>query len=230
MTPLLSFIRMDILLLHRNRLFYVGLLAAVIYTAIFFLFSRFNADLSWLLVLLLFNDPLMTGYLFAGVFWLFDQSQNTMSVIKILPVRGELYLLSKNIVLSGFALLLSLVMAIAMKGVHFNVIHLTAGVLLSTFMLSSMGFIMVSAAGSFNLFLMYSVPLFIITSLPFLQFAGIGSDYIYVFIPVWGGIGLVRASMEEISALKLLLYYLHAAACAAASWHLLIRKKGVTGQ
>ncbi|GMU87076.1 MAG: hypothetical protein AMXMBFR48_23170 [Ignavibacteriales bacterium] len=227
MKPLISFLLMDIRLLHRNRLFYVGFIAALLYIGVFFLLSGSRDDFNWLLVILLFNDPLVTGYLFTGVLWLYDNSQNTMSVIRVLPVRPEMYYLSKIIVLSIYALLLSLVMIIAMHGLRFNVLHLSAGVLISAFMLSSWGFLIVSSAGSFNLFLMYSVPLFIITAIPFLQFAGIGNDYIYACIPVWGGIGVVRASLEGVPLLQLVIYYIHGAACSAASWYLLVRKPEV---
>lgn len=227
MKPLISFLRLDIILLHRNRLFYLGILSALIYIGIFFLFKGTSENLNWLLVLLLFNDPLITGFLFGGVLWLFDRNQNTMSVIRLLPVNEELYFVSKILVLAVYAFLLSVVMASAMYGFSFNWFHLAAGVFMSSAMLTAAGFIIVSSAGSFNMFLLYSVPFFILTGFPFLQFAGVGGSFTYILIPTWGGVGILRASVEAVPVNLLTAYYLHCMVSTAAGLYILRRKKGV---
>ncbi|MDX5321229.1 MAG: hypothetical protein LPK45_08940, partial [Bacteroidota bacterium] len=62
----LKLLKWDLLQLHRNNLIVLALLVAAMYLGLFKLLEPLG-DLRSLLVLLVFNDPVVTGLLFAGV-------------------------------------------------------------------------------------------------------------------------------------------------------------------
>jgi len=222
MTWLITLIRWDIIFLHRNNLFSTAGAVALMYTGIFHLVKELG-NVPFVSVLLIFNDPVVTGYLFAGVLWLFDKNQNTMQAVSVLPIPLSLYLLSKVIVLSFLAVIVSFVIGVATRGLHFNPFHVFFSVLLSTTIFSLIGFSIASISRSFNQFLMYSLPFFLFTAVPFLLLFDIGNILYYVPIPSTGGIEILHGAFVEKNTGLLVYSYIHLCAWTIICWMLTVR-------
>jgi fluoroquinolone transport system permease protein len=216
------FIRWDSVLLFRNRLFHVALAVAAIYTGIFFLLKPLGS-LTKVLVILIFNDPVVTGFIFGGVIWLFDKNQHTLQAISVLPVNRRLYLLSKILILSLLAVFVSLVMALATVGMNFNVLHLVISVFLSSFIFSSTGFTLAAISRGFNGFLMYSIPFFIISAVPLLYMFGIGDIMYYIPFPTTGCIEVLRASFIPLNAWYVLIMYCQMIVWSVIAWRMAVK-------
>lgn len=217
MTYFWQLLKWDVILLNRNRLFLLAALVAGIYIALFYLLKPLG-NLTNILIILIFNDPVITGYLFASVLLLFDKNQHTLQAISVLPLPFQTYLLSKAVLLSLLATGISFIMAFATKGADFNLFHLLAAAFLSAFMFSLAGFAVGAFTRNFNQLLVYSVPFFVLTGLPFLSLFGFGELVHYFIIPSAGGIGVLQAAFEEKSFGHLFLMYGHLLLWTAISW------------
>src|SRR5690606_14210742 len=129
----------------------------------------------------------------AGILWLFDKNQHTIQVIAVLPIKPAYYLLSKIIVLSILATILSFILTIAARGLIFNGFYLFISVFLSAFMFSCLGLSIGALTRNFNQFLLYAIPILILTGLPFASLFGVGKSWYYLPLPSAGGIELLRS-------------------------------------
>ncbi|GAA4453755.1 hypothetical protein GCM10023189_19280 [Nibrella saemangeumensis] len=222
MNAILNLMRWDIILLNRNRLFVIAAIVTLMYVGLFYLFSPLG-DLTILLVILIYNDPVVTGYLFAGVLWLFDRNQHTLQALSVLPLPLKSYLLAKTLVLSLLATLLSFIMTIATKGLTFNGFHLAVSVFGSAFLFSCFGFAIGALTRSFNQFLLYSIPFFVVAALPFLPMFGVGQPLYFVLLPSTGGIELLQAAFTDQPIGYVLLLYGHLLLWMWLSWLLALR-------
>lgn len=208
MNHLILFLKLDLVLLNRNRLFAISALIALLYTAVFYLLSSLG-NLDILAVVLIFNDPVVTGYMFAGILLLFDKNQGTLQAISVLPATPVTYLLSKALVLCVLAVVVAFVMAFATKGIGFNPIHLFFSVFLSTAIFSFFGFIVATLSKSFNHFLFYSIPFLILCGLPFLPVFGYGNIWQFLLLPSTGGVILLKAGFDQEDTVTTIAMYLH---------------------
>lgn len=217
MNHLRHLMKRDIILLHRNRLFLIAAIIAALYTGLFFLLSSVG-DLSLVVVILIFNDPVVTGYLFAGVLLLFDRNQNTILALSVLPVHFKYYLLSKSLVLSLLAAVIAFIMAFATSGVAFNPFHLFCSSFLAAFIFCCFGFLAASYSRTFNQFLFYSIPFFILAGVPFLRLFDYGQVWYYLIFPSAGGIELLHSAFHEQDVLLNLLMYMHLLLWSLLAW------------
>ena len=217
MSSFLTLLKWDMVLLNRNRLFVLAAVVAGIYIALFYLLKPLG-NLTNVLIILIFNDPVVTGYLFAGVLLLFDKNQHTLQAISVLPLPFATYLLSKAVLLSVLATVLSFIMTFATRGIDFNAGHLLAASFLSAFMFSLLGFVVGALTRNFNQLLLYSIPFFVLTGLPVLALFGYGELWQYALVPSTGGIGIMQAAFEEKSGWHTLFMYIHLLVWTVISW------------
>lgn len=192
----LHLFKWDVILLNRNQLFMIAAVITLLYIGIFYLLKPLG-NLTTILIILIFNDPVITGLLFAGVLWMFDKNQNTLQAIAVLPVSPSFYLLSKAMVLSLLATLLSFIMTIAAMGLNFNGLHLFTSVFFSAFMFSCLGFCIGALARNFNQFLLYMIPVLLLNAVPFLSIFDIGESWYFLPLPSTGGIELLRSTFDN---------------------------------
>ena len=207
----------DIRLLHRNRIFLLAGLVALIYTGLFYV-VRPEQNPAPFLVILLFNDPVMTGYVFAAVLWLFDKDQHTLQAISVLPIPLHYYLFSKATILSVLSTLVALVIALAVRGTGYGWMDLLAGTFLSTFLFAGLGFAVGSKSRNFNEMLLYSIPLLILSGLPLLPMAGLGTALHFLPFPSTGGLGLLQQALGLPVALSRWGLYAHLLLFNALAW------------
>ncbi len=225
MSALGSWLKWDTVLLHRNRLFLISVILGIIYIGIFYLLRPLG-HLDTVLIILIFNDPVVTGYLFAGVLFLFDRQQHTLQAISVLPAPFRMYLLSKTLILSILAVVVAMMMAVATVGLKFHLVHLLLATFLSTVIFSLVGFIISAYSQSFNQLLFYSTPFLIIAGVPFLSFFDVGTPFHFLLLPSTGGIEILKASLLGASPMHMTIMYGQLVFWCGAAWMLAQRKVG----
>lgn len=99
---------MDVRLQARSRLYAIGLAMAVLSG----LFVRVALPAAWLSQALPAVTLLGIGgttYMFGGAMVLFERTQGTLEALRVSPIRTPVYLASKTLTLTGFALVETLV-------------------------------------------------------------------------------------------------------------------------
>ena len=222
MKTLITLFKWDVILLHRNRLFVISAVLVATYLGAFKLLESVG-DLSMFAVILIFNDPLTTGFVFGGVLMMFDRNQNTLEAIAILPISPKHYLISKASVLALLAVLMSWTIAYWVHGFDFQVLHLTFATFCNTFILALLGFSVGAISKNINQFILYSVPLLILVALPFLPLFDIGNRWLFCLFPSFGGVELIYQSLVSPSSLWLTTAaYLNILLWLGISWKLVI--------
>jgi hypothetical protein len=195
MKQLLTLLRWDTIHLYRNQLISISVILGLIYFGLFYLIRDFtNAD--DFLVLLIYNDPVITGYVFAAVLLLFERNQNTLSALSVSPLRLSAYLWSKALVLSFLAWIIAFMMTLAARGGDVHWFHFSFGVLSSTLLFVFAGFAITAGCTSLNALIARSVPIFVVFALPFLGLFEIVNTTIWYLIPTYPGILLIKTAFS----------------------------------
>lgn len=217
-----SFLRLlqwDFVLFNRNNLVVLAFVVALLYLGLFFLLKPLG-NLNDVLIILVFNDPVVTGFLFAGILLLFDKQQNTLQALQVLPMPLSRYLLSKAVALVILSILSALVMIIAAHGFAFNYLHFIAGVGLSAAVFIFIGFAAGGRAKNFNQFLLFAVGVMIPIAVPLLWLFDVGSMAVYAAFPSFPGLILLKASLESVPLEWILYSYAYLLIWIGLSWML----------
>lgn len=217
MRKLFQLFKWDVILLHRNRLFIIAGAVAGLYIGIFFLLKPLG-NLDRILTVLVFNDPVVTGYIFAGVLWMFDKNQNTLQALTVTPVKLSAYLLSKIITLSLLGTVSAIVMAAAAMGTQVNYFHLILSTFFSSFIFTCLGFTLGAVAKNFNSFLMYSIGVFMVLAVPILWVFDIGNFWWFLVFPITGGVGTLYGSVASVAPKILFAAYIQLGVFSYLSW------------
>jgi fluoroquinolone transport system permease protein len=196
MNQLTHFLKHDFMLLNRNRIIQISALVTLIYIAVFKGLSTFG-NMDQLVVLVIFNDPALLGFLFIGVMMLFEKNENTLQVLAIAPFDEKNYILSKSISLTVISLVCCLAMAVASNGLNFNWIHFSLASILTSILFSFLGFIVVARENAFNKYILKAIGWLLLLSVPFLGYFGLTEFYWYILFPTQPAIDLFQASFDE---------------------------------
>jgi fluoroquinolone transport system permease protein len=197
MKRLLRTIGWDLLLQWRYQIITVAIVITVAYTLVFKLLAKDGFD--EILVLLIFSDPAMIGFIFIAAMVLFEKGSGTINALIITPLRKREYLFSKAISLGSIAMLCSLVMAIAGHGWRFNYFLFIYGVAFTSFIFTFIGFIGVSRVKSMNQFVII-IPFFLIPFvLPLLNFFNLTNSWMLYLIPTQSFLDLLWSSFSPVA-------------------------------
>ncbi|TNE81281.1 MAG: hypothetical protein EP332_03945 [Bacteroidetes bacterium] len=221
MNTLKKLLYWDLLLLHRNKLIVLGLVVAGIYLLLFKLLAGLG-DLHSLLLVLVFNDPVVTGLLFAGVLMLFESSQNTLVAVQVSPLPVEKYLLSKVISLSLLSTVSALLMNLAAIGIDFNFVHFILGVAGTSALFVMAGLYLGFGAKGFNQFLMRSLGFLMLSALPFLAYFQLIPDVYLVWLPMYAGMKMIDAAYHSLDWYYLVYAYGYLGFSLYIAWKRLI--------
>lgn len=222
MNKLLQLLKWDAILLHRNRLFIIAGAVAVLYIGIFYLLKPLGS-LDRILAVLVFNDPVVTGFIFAGILWMFDKNQNTLQALNVTPIKLTTYLFSKITILSLLGTMSAVLMALAAMGTAVNYFHLILSTYFSSFIFSCVGFMVGATSSNFNNFLMRSIGVFVLMAVPMLWIFDIGNFWWYLIVPITGGVGTLYAAVSEVEPVIIFASYLQLGAVSYISWLLVKR-------
>jgi fluoroquinolone transport system permease protein len=189
MKQLLHLLKFDFLLINKNKIITISLIVTAIYVGVFKALASMG-NLEKLLVLVIFNDPALLGFLFVGVMVLFEKNENTLQALALTPININFYILSKAIALTLISLFCCYIMVIAGYGINFNFIHFTLGTLLTTFIFSMLGFVAVAGQSSFNKYILIAVGIILFLTIPFLGYFDLMPKIWFILFPTYPAIEL----------------------------------------
>ena len=198
MKQLLHLLRWDLVHLQRNQMIAVSLLVAAAYLGIFYLL-RTLGNLEELLIVMIFNDPVIMSYFFAGALLLLEKDQRTLDALSVIPLSPGAYFWAKGLSLSSIATGTALLMTWVGYGWTFHYGHFIAGVLGSALLFAGLGCLIGLRTRGFNAFLVRSIGIFIPVALPLLLLFEITDSPLLYVLPSTPGILLLKAAFEPLA-------------------------------
>lgn len=194
----IKLLELDLIMIVRNRILAVAAIVTLLYSVIIQILP--DVSFTRVLTILIFSDPVMLGFMFTGALVLFEKSTNILQVLTVTPVRPGEYLWSKAISLTFIALVASTIMAVSGTGTRFNILYLSAAVILSSFLFIFLGFAGVSRVKTFNQYFIV-IPLFMAPAcLPFLNYFEITHTAVWYIIPTQASLILFQSAFEGTEA------------------------------
>ena len=195
MNQLLHLLKFDFILLNKNKIITISILVTAIYVGVFKGLS-YLGNMEKLLVLVIFNDPALLGFLFVGVLVLFEKNENTLDALAVTPIKISNYILSKSISLTFLSVCCCLAMVIAAHGFQFHAFHFTMATILTTLIFSMLGFIAVAGQSTFNQYILRALGIILLLSAPFLSYFDVVPRYWFILFPTQPAIDLYNLSFD----------------------------------
>lgn len=205
MHQLIHLIKHDFKLLSRNKIVGISVFVSIAYVLSFKGLTTFG-NMDKLLVLVIFNDPALLGFLFIGVMLLFEKNENTFQALLVTPVDKRFYILSKSISLTLIATFCCIFMGIATKNFDFNLTLFILASLTTSMLFSFIGFWVVIPEKNFNRYLLKALGWLLLLSIPFLGYFEVTEYYWYVLFPTQPAIDLFSASLNDTLSLPRFIY------------------------
>jgi len=222
MQQFLHLLRYDFILLKRNQIIAVSVVATALYLGVFRWLSSLG-NVEKLLVLIIFNDPAVLGFLFVGVMVLFEKNENTLQVLAVSPMEEHHYLWSKAVALTVVSVICCYSMAFATYGMHFHWFHFGMAAVLTTLLFTFIGFIAVAGESSFNSYLLKAVGILLFLALPFLGYFEVVSRNWFLWMPTQPAVDLFRASFQHIPLSQLVYGYVAITGWLLVSYFMALR-------
>lgn len=207
MKPFLIQLKWQFVLLHKNSILVISAVVTIIYGGILFALKGIGG-LEQVLVALVLNDPSVIGYFFIALAIYTEIKHQILPAIFVSPINLHHYLLSKTIALTIIGTICALGLAISVKGVAFDILSYSLGVLVICLLSTMLGIIMLTFADEFLKFAMLSAPVFLaFTGLPLMQYLGVFDMGLFKFIlPIQGCVDLLEHAMTGQPKNNLLIY------------------------
>jgi fluoroquinolone transport system permease protein len=183
MRRLFRTITWDLLLQLRYQIITVAIVITAAYTGVFKLLAKEGFD--EVLVVIIFSDPVMIGFIFIGALVLFERGSGTIDALIVTPLRKTEYLLSKVISLGLIATVCSLVMAIAGHGWRLNYFLFLYGTIFTSSIFTLVGFKLTSS------WILYLIPTQSFLDLLWASFHVVPAGRIIfamISLPIWLGL------------------------------------------
>lgn len=196
----INLLKWDLVLLFKYGILPVAIGIGVLYIALIYLLNIPNN----IIVLLIFSDPSMMGFIFVGVMILFEKQAGTTSALVVTPLQPWQYLLSKSISLSVPAIIVSLAMVFASKagGSYFLV---TIAVVLTSVLFLLLGFVGAQQVKTFNQYILI-IPMFLVPfCIPLVDYLGLWNSQLMWVFPTYASLKLLSAAFGEVNTMEILL-------------------------
>lgn len=189
MKSFLTQIRWQFVILYKNNLIAISIAVTAIYALIFYLIKDLP-NVEPFLTLLIYNDPAIIGLFFIGLSVIMEHNDNVLPALFVTPVSYHHYLLSKIIALSIVGWACASGMSLAILGFDIQWLHFSAGVLFTCVLFSLIGLFVVSYTTEFLSFMLRSIPLMLLFSLPLFNYFGLTDADIFKLSPIQGPLDL----------------------------------------
>jgi fluoroquinolone transport system permease protein len=191
----------DLRLQATYQIMTVAAVVTLLYIGIFRLLVRQEMD--EILILLIFTDPAMLGFIFIGALVLFEKSSNTLEALIVTPLRIPEYLFSKAISLGLIAVFCALVMAVAGHGWDISYPEFIYSVFITSCVVTFLGFAGASRVRSFNQYIII-IPMFLTPlAIPLLNFLGLTGSRLMYLLPTQATLNLLQASFNPVPVWEL---------------------------
>ncbi len=205
MDELLKQIRWQMLIFQRNNLVNMIVALSAVYVLIIYFLRDFEG-LEKFIMLLIYNDPAIVGFIFIGISIILEKDQEVLPALVVTPLNQHVYLMSRIITLSTLGSLGALAMVFAARGSSVNFIHFSIGAFFTCVLFCLMGIFVVSYTTEILHFLLRAVPLLIYMSLPLLNYFELTDLSFLKLFPVQGGLNLMINSYRDSPDLWELIY------------------------
>lgn len=195
MKSFITQIRWQFVLLYKNNLIVISIAVTAIYALIFYLIKDLP-NVEPFLTLLIYNDPAIIGLFFIGLSVIMEHNDNVLPALFVTPVSHHHYLLSKIIALSIIGWVCASGMALAILGFEVQWIHFSFGVLFTCAIFSMLGLFVVSFTTDFLSFMLRSIPLMLLFSLPLFNYLGLSDIALFRYTPIQGPLNLTVFSFS----------------------------------
>ena len=233
MKRLRATLQTDVRLQMRNGFYY----AVAFILVAFAVLARSLPDLDWTywLAPVVFGNLVTATYFFVGGLVLLEKSEGTLEAQVVTPLREAEYLGSKVATLAALSLVENLTLVMLLDGFQHRFVLLSVGVLLASVVYVLFGFIAVARYDSINEYLMPSVLVVTLLSIPYLDYFEVWRTPWMILHPMQGPLVLIRAAFVPVEASDYGLALLAAIIWSAAAFrwarrafhHFVVRKEGV---
>jgi fluoroquinolone transport system permease protein len=193
MRSLLNQIKWQFVILHKNKLIIISFVVTALYGMIFFLIKDMP-NVEPFLTLLIYNDPAIIGLFFLGLSIIMENNDNLLPALFVTPVNHHVYLISRVLTLSFIGLACAAGMALTILGPQINWLEFSIGVFSTCLIFCLVGIFVVSYTMEFLSFMLRSIPLMILFSLPLFNYFGLTDNLIFEFTPTQGPLNLTISS------------------------------------
>lgn len=193
MKTLLTQIKWQFVLLNKNKLIAISVIVTALYALLFFLLKDLPNKEAFL-TLLIYNDPAIIGLFFIGLGVILENNSNVLPALFVTPINYHVYVLARVLALSVIGLACSVGMALAILGTKINWLEFSVGVLGTCVLFSLVGLFVVSYTMDFLGFMLRSIPLLALMSLPLLNYFGVTETALFEFLPTQGPLNLTIAA------------------------------------
>jgi fluoroquinolone transport system permease protein len=205
MSELFKQVKWQFVIFRKNNL--VAMIVGV--TAFYVLLThllRGSASLEKFITLLIYNDPALVGFIFIGISIILEKDQEVLAALFVTPLNRHIYLISRIVTLSICGLISALAMVITAKGFSFNWLHFSVGAFSTCVLFSLVGIFVVSYTREVLHFLLRSVPLLILMSLPLLNYFELTDSSFLKLFPIQGGLSLLVGSYGQTQNLEEMIF------------------------
>jgi len=208
MKAILTQLRWQFLILHRNKLIAISILITVMYALVFY-FIKDLPDVERFLVLLIYNDPAIIGMFFVGLSVIMEKNDAVLPALFVTPVSHHMYLISRVLTLSLLGWACAVGMALPLLGLNIDWLSFSAGVFGTCVIFSLAGVFVVSYTTEFLGFMLRSIPIMLLLSFPLFNFFGLTDIALFQFMPIQGALNLIVLSFNSsIDTMPISLSYL----------------------
>jgi fluoroquinolone transport system permease protein len=185
-------LKWQFVLLHKNNIISISFAVTIIYGLVLY-FLRGVGSMDKVLVSLILNDPSVIGYFFIGHAFYIEIKYQILSAVLVTPLSIHQLLISKVLALTLIGVICSLVLAVSVRGLDFNIIPFVIGSLGICLLSALLGIIVMTYASELLKFTMLSVPIFLaFINIPLLQYLGaMDAGLLKYLFPVQGSVDLI---------------------------------------
>lgn len=195
MKEFLKQLQWQFILLHRNNLINISVGVTLIYAGVFYLFKD-TPYTREVLTLLLYSDPTLIGLLFFGLLIIMEKNQQVLSAFMVTPMNKHVYLWSRVLSLTLIGWACGMGMAVAALGLDFNMLQFSVGVFFITLLFSLAGVVLIAHVGEFLNYMLASVPVMVVLSLPLLPYFDLSQAPWLFWSPTQGATNLMVATYD----------------------------------
>jgi fluoroquinolone transport system permease protein len=224
MSRLSGMLRSDFKLQQRYGFWYAGLFVTLVWTGIFALIPAEHVDL--LVPFMLFVDLAGFGFFFIAGLVLFERDEGVLSALVASPLRSQEYLSGRLISLSALALAVSLATTLAVYAVSGawasgglpNLLALIAGTLLTSVLITLIGFIAVAPYENLSHFLLPASLMVSVLQLPLLGYFDFFPSRLWWLLPSQGALWFLESAVRPVPGIRLALGGLYSLLWIALLW------------
>ncbi len=197
----LSWLTHEMRLQMKNGLYAIYILINLIY--LFLLGYVPEAFKELTVSIIIFTDPTVLGMVFIGAFILLEKVGGVTDGIAVSPLGAEDYIKGKVFSMLFISLITSVVLAVAVKGIDFNIIGFMLILIISSMIFTMVGIIIAVYTKTINQYLMVSIGLNLIITVPLLDYFKLIKLPVSRIIPTYQMFSLIEKTIAGKSMIGL---------------------------